>query len=307
MRPVSILFALLLFTGCASEEEVRGSDVYRSLASEVAQLEADNSDLQDDIADLRSSIAAAQDEVGSDDPAAIESEVGLLETDRSQAETKRTAALAERNAAESALDAFKRTDAAFQRHLGGLVDDAVDSACNEALTVMWTGTFDYDSAYRILRSREVKDIEFLSPSRSVESEATACFDERLFSDSTKRQHCSTISESDLEWSQYASSIGCVHGFGTIVQFDSNTGQCAFHANIGSNQTSWYNYDIRAQFGITDQPFSQSTATGCSWLSEVGEFDDIEFWAFGVGSLTYSTSIGSNTIPAFRIVAIRYWQ
>lgn len=307
MRPLSVLVALLVFAGCASDEEVRGSDVYRQLASEAARLEADNSDLLDDIAELQASIAAAQDVVGNDDPAAIESEVGSLETDRSQAESQRTAALDERNAAESALDAFKRTDAAFQRHLGGLVDDAVDSACDDALTVMWTGTFDYDSAYQILRSRQVDDIEFLSSSRSVESEATACFEERLFSDSTKRQHCSTISESDLEWSQFASAIGCVHGFGTIVQFDTFTGKCAFHANVGSYQTSWYNYAVRVQFGVTDQPSSQSSATSCSWLSEVGEFDDIEFWAFGVGSVTYSTSFGSNTIPAFRIVAIRYWQ
>lgn len=90
---------------------------------------------------------------------------------------------------------------------------------------------------------------------------------------------------------------CFTGWGHVVQFDTVTGPCRFHMNIGDRNMATYDYDVRAEFSARYEP--------CEWLDEVIEGDEIKWSAIVLGVLTYETSTGStNSIPQFTIFR---WQ
>ena len=93
----------------------------------------------------------------------------------------------------------------------------------------------------------------------------------------------------------AAFIGkCITGIARIIQFDTRTGPCTFHAYIDGRS-------VRAQFGQTLDPNSQKDFTECSFTKELVEGDVIRYWAYGVGAYTYATAIGgSATVPAFKL-------
>jgi hypothetical protein len=87
---------------------------------------------------------------------------------------------------------------------------------------------------------------------------------------------------------------CITGFARIIQFDTRTGPCTFHAYIDGSS-------VRVQFGQTLDPETQKDFDDCVFTKELVEGDVIRFWAYGVGAYTYATAIGgSATVPAFKL-------
>lgn len=85
---------------------------------------------------------------------------------------------------------------------------------------------------------------------------------------------------------------CFRGTAEIVQWDINTGECAFHATIGRLAGQ----DVRAEFEDPSPP--------CDWLEEYAQGDRIGWHATANGVLTYDTIQGDTmSIPTFRIFSI----
>jgi outer membrane murein-binding lipoprotein Lpp len=93
---------------------------------------------------------------------------------------------------------------------------------------------------------------------------------------------------------------CLKGTVKIAQADSATGTCAFQGYISGD------YDVRAQFGTTLDTATHAISTDCSdSAKKLTEGRFVEFWGFVLGSYTYTTTNnGSQTVPAFKIVATR---
>ena len=93
---------------------------------------------------------------------------------------------------------------------------------------------------------------------------------------------------------------CLKGTVKIAQADSATGVCAFQGYIGGD------YDVRAQFGTTLDASTHATSEQCSdGAKKLTEGKFVEFYGFVIGPYTYTTtSNGSQTIPAFKIIAAR---
>ena len=93
---------------------------------------------------------------------------------------------------------------------------------------------------------------------------------------------------------------CLKGTVKISQSDANTGPCAFQGYISGD------YDVRAQFGTTLDTATHAIVTDCSDAAKkLTEGRTVEFWGFVIGSYTYTTtSNGSQTIPAFKMLASR---
>ena len=88
----------------------------------------------------------------------------------------------------------------------------------------------------------------------------------------------------------------------IVQFDSATGPCSFHADIARNYSAnWWDYDNRSTFGYADNEISSSLLFICPELDKIDVDDYVKAWVTVLGSFTYETTLGgSNTVPSFRI-------
>jgi hypothetical protein len=92
---------------------------------------------------------------------------------------------------------------------------------------------------------------------------------------------------------------CITGSVKIAQLDANTGPCSFQGYLSGD------YDVRAQFGTTLDTSTHSSTTDCEWTDNLVEDKYIEFWGWGLGSYSYSTtSGGTQTVPAFKLVAWR---
>ena len=91
-------------------------------------------------------------------------------------------------------------------------------------------------------------------------------------------------------------------YARIVQFDSATGPCSFHAELSrSRSTRWYDYDVRSTFGYLDHVLMSSLLQKCPELDNIDADDYIKVWATVLGSLTYETTTGgTNHVPSFRI-------
>ena len=88
----------------------------------------------------------------------------------------------------------------------------------------------------------------------------------------------------------------------IVQFDSATGPCSFHADIARNYSAdWWDYDNRSTFGYANNEIASSLIINCPQLDNIDVDDYVKVWATVLGSYTYETTLGgSNTVPSFRI-------
>ena len=88
----------------------------------------------------------------------------------------------------------------------------------------------------------------------------------------------------------------------IVQYDSATGPCSFHADIARNYSAnWYDYDNRSTFGYADDEILSSLLSNCPQLDNIDVDDFVKVWGTVLGSYTYETTMrGSNTVPSFRI-------
>lgn len=114
--------------------------------------------------------------------------------------------------------------------------------------------------------------------------------------------CESVDRGQLERDPSAYEGQCLHMFARIVQFDSNTGSCSFHAVISAQRESRvFNYDVRSAFGYGPVPELSSLIDDCPDLDGVSNNDIVEVWATGIGIYRYSTTIGgSASVPAFDI-------
>ena len=114
--------------------------------------------------------------------------------------------------------------------------------------------------------------------------------------------CERISVDQVEKNPDGLEGQCFVLYGRIVQFDSNTGPCSFHANIARNNSSrWWDYDIRSTFGYEDSEILSSFVTTCPELDDIDGDDFVKIWGTVLGSHRYDTSLGgSNTVPSFKI-------
>lgn len=86
---------------------------------------------------------------------------------------------------------------------------------------------------------------------------------------------------------------CFVGWGHIVQYDSATGPCTFHINIGDRDVATYQYGFRAEFTVDRD--------SCEFLDSLVQGDEIQWKGVVTGLVRYETRIGgTNTIPQFAI-------
>ncbi len=112
-------------------------------------------------------------------------------------------------------------------------------------------------------------------------------------------YCETVDRLQLKKNPEKFKGKCIRGSVRIAQLDANTGPCSFQGYLSGD------YDVRAQFGTTLDTSTHSSVTDCDWTENLVEGKSIEFFGFGLGSYSYSTtSGGSQTVPAFNLVAWR---
>jgi hypothetical protein len=117
--------------------------------------------------------------------------------------------------------------------------------------------------------------------------------------------CARISPDELIKSPRSYDGTCIGFFGSILQYDSLTGPCAFLANI-SNQRSTRSYDYieLAWFGLGSSPNVYEHVQTCGFLDGVDQNDIIEVWAVGAGTFSYQNSLGGTaTVPALSILRV----
>ncbi len=91
----------------------------------------------------------------------------------------------------------------------------------------------------------------------------------------------------------------------IWQFDSNTGPCSFLGSFSGFMDRGYNSDRLSQFGYMDSPDYQWLMQDCPELDSVFSKDNLLVYAVYLGSYSYETMIGFNTVPAFQIVTVNH--
>jgi len=75
-------------------------------------------------------------------------------------------------------------------------------------------------------------------------------------------------------------------YGKVVQFDVNTGSCAFRMNTGPAQT-------RYSFDYNQNTYVEAGANDCKLLGPIVQDDHLRIWVTVTGSRTYSTTIGGS--------------
>jgi hypothetical protein len=124
--------------------------------------------------------------------------------------------------------------------------------------------------------------------------ATGCLNKAL--KDFYRENCETVDKKIINRNPEEFKGKCIKGTVRISQADSNTGPCAFQGYIGGG------YEVRAQFGQSNDPSTHSEVEECFTGKSLVEDDFITFYAYGLGAYTYTTSNGgSQTIPAFKLV------
>lgn len=206
----------------------------------------------------------------------------------------------EAEAAKAEVEELRlKYDPEIRAELQAAIDFEVDRACNEAienLTAPYTSIVKYAPAWDALTSKSdvVAAVEACAgPERSKSAEEREA--ERLAA-------CESIEVDQLEKNPAAYEGRCVVMYARIVQFDSATGPCSFHAELSATRsTRWYNYDVRTTFGYTDSELMSAIETDCPELDDIDGDDFVKVWATGIGSYSYSTTMGgTNTVPSFKI-------
>ena len=179
------------------------------------------------------------------------------------------------------------------------VDEEIERACalaEDDVDADVVDLVDYDA-----------DWEPVAELDDVVDAVAACAEEERSRTEEEREEarlaaCESVDRGQLERDPSAYEGECLHMFARIVQFDSNTGPCAFHARISAQQESRvFDYDVRSAFGYGPVPELTSLFDDCPDLDGVSNNDIVEVWATGLGPLSYSTTIGgSASVPAFDI-------
>lgn len=114
--------------------------------------------------------------------------------------------------------------------------------------------------------------------------------------------CERINVDQLEKNPDGLTGTCLVMYAYIVQYDSATGPCSFHAELSrSRSTRWYDYDVRSTFGYLDNELASSVVADCPELDRIDTDDYIKVWATVLGSFSYETTMGgTNHVPSFRI-------
>jgi hypothetical protein len=294
-----LLGAVVPLAGCS---DPKSSAEYRELDSAVNEISSDLAQVEADIADAESS----QSEIRSENEAAIatlKTEEGIAKESVSKAETDRNTA---RDLVSSAL-----MDPSVRRNvIVELVEPACENFAFESQAALGM-TDDDDERNRMVAEKIGKrDIYWWVVSGAgpedpagirTLAEEFAPQGDACWSKGSNRffDECSKFDRLLLKKDPESFKGKCLQGRVKIAQMDSNTGPCSFQGYLDGD------YDVRTQFGMVLDLEAQSAVRDCSWAGDLKEEMTIDFWAFGLGSYSYSTtSGGTQTVPAFRLLAFR---
>ncbi len=207
--------------------------------------------------------------------ASLEDEVAGLATDRDKAQ-------------DEAEELRLRFDDEIRAELQSARDAESDRACEEAKD-QWSAPISsmirWDDEWDAIGTRAdlLAEVEACATSeRSKTAEQREA--ERLAA-------CELASPDEIEKDPDSYRNDCVRLYAYIVQFDTNTGKCAFRAEIArSYSTRWYDYSGNVFFS------AQSTSS-CPELDGIDNHDFVEVWATGTGHVNYDTQIGGTASAA----------
>lgn len=293
-----LLGAVVPLAGCS---DPKSSAEYRELDSVVNEISSDLAQVEADIAEAESS----QSEIRSENEAAI----AILKTEEGIAKESVSKAETDRNTARDLVSSALMDPSVRRKVLVELVEPACEKFGYEY--VRGTGVTDdeKDELQRIVAGMVGKKGMYwwiaadagpgdpagmLALSEEFAPRGDSCFDKgsnRFYDE------CSKFDRLLLKKDPESFKGKCLQGRVKIAQMDSNTGPCSFQGYLDGD------YDVRTQFGMVLDLEIQSAVRDCSWAGELKEEMTIDFWAFGLGSYSYSTtSGGTQTVPAFRLLA-----
>jgi len=177
------------------------------------------------------------------------------------------------------------------------VEAEIERACGAAVERYRTSVSSlirWRSAWSSVMSRDemVAEVEDCAePERSEAAERAEFLD-----------NCERISVDQVEKNPDGLSGQCFVLYAYIVQFDSATGPCAFHAEISRNRsTRWYDFDVRSAFGYGSRWEGSFLRTDCPELDNIDGDDYIKVWATVLGTHNYESTAGWDvTVPSFKI-------
>ncbi len=291
--------------------------------TEVDSLTAERDQLQATVADLGSRLDDAEADLAStaDQLAETESERGRLQDRIEELDDDLTTFRSRAFAAETRVQEVEvqmeklreKYDPEIRAEAQAEVDAEIARACQEAIADVDVGiedTVHFRSDWAFLTTEDemiaaVTDCAEPERSRTVAEREAEAAREAAREEAERLAACEAVSPDTLEKNPARYKDTCVHLYAYIVQFDSNTGPCSFHAEISDRRSRrWYDYDVRSTFGLEDSEMLSTVRTDCPELDDIDVDDFVEIWATGLGSFSYDTSLGgSNTVPSFRIEKI----
>lgn len=292
------------------------ADELNNLKDEKVALEASVSDLDEALLDedkVPDAIISLQDQVAEKKKTSIE-KANIAEEKRSEA----SGALRDKNEAEDSVDRWKNWSRDYREFIENQTKLYNITTCADEVADYLNNFGMTDSATQRKIKSEVKG-PITGGLRLSDSELRK--ETSLLGKTRPRNSCSGYNWGDdtpfITHRQLVSKIcknegfgilnrqptrfdgECVTGWGEVVQFDGNTGPCAFHMNIDEDK-QWrsYNYDYRVEMVVRSR-----TNTSCSWLDNLEEGDNVAFIAIGNGRLDYTTTSGGNmSIPSLKIIS-----
>jgi len=283
-RRVLVLIAVfpIILLACSNPKD---SDAYKQLVVDVGALESERDSLQQQVTAIEDLSAKVEDlsakvEDLKNQRQQIREKIGKLFEDPQlrQLSIKQFFEPACVAYVLAAYDAFGVTDDADER------SKIAGNKINPAASIWYDYGFsaDDDSPGKTMFVRDAK----------ITTEKC----QGVAGDKWRKENCETFDARFLKKNPNDFKGKCLKGNVKIAQMDSNTGPCAFQGYLNGN------YDFRTQFGTKLDVNKQSTVTDCDWTKKLVEGKYIQFWAFGLGSYSYSTTAGGNqTVPAFRLI------
>ncbi|QBI18881.1 hypothetical protein ER308_04525 [Egibacter rhizosphaerae] len=286
--------ALAASSRAADQEE----DAQQELANLEEQSQEELEELEEHASGLTQDLEAAEAELEAAEAEreAIEDERDGLASDLSSAESEAAELETEADRLREEYDPEIRAEREQE------VEDEVARACAEAEDDIDSeiGTLvEYDSNWDHVTDQESLVAEVAACAEDVRTQTEAEREEARLAE------CSTIDRGQVERNPEEYEGECLHMFARIVQFDSATGPCAFHARVSAEHSSGIgDYDVRSAFGYEDSPMLSALTEDCPDLDGITNNDIVEVWATGRGSYSYDTTIGGGTtVPAFKIDTI----
>jgi hypothetical protein len=294
-----LLGAVAPLAGCS---DPKSSAEYRELDSVVNEIFSDLAQVEADIAEAESS----QSEIRSENEAAI----ATLKTEEDIAEESVSKADTDRNTARDLVSSALMDPSVRRNVIVELVEPACENFAFEYKAAEGL-TDDEAELFRIVAEKIGKrDIYWwaasgakpedpagmLALTEEFAPQGDVCWNK---GSNKFYKECSKFDRLLLKKDPESFKGKCLQGRVKIAQMDSNTGPCSFQGYLDGD------YDVRTQFGLVLDLEIQSAVRDCSWAGDLKEEMTIDFWAFGLGSYSYSTtSGGTQTVPAFRLLAFR---